>query len=104
MIFDWDESKERANIKNHDGITFEEASSAIQDDFVLEEYDDAHSTTDEKRFARVGEAGRKTLYVVYAVRGENTENEIYRIVSARLAEPEERETYERAKFNSGYFG
>jgi len=104
VIFDWDENKERLNIKNHDGITFEEAGLAIQDDFVLEEYDDAHSTADEERYACIGEAGRKILYVVYAVRGENDENEIYRIISVRLAEPEERETYERAKFNSGYFG
>ena len=104
MIFDWDENKERTNIKNHDGITFEEASSAIQDDFVLEEYDDAHSTADEKRYSCIGEVKNKVLYVVYTVRGENTEDEIYRIISARLAEPEEREKYEQEKFNSGYFG
>ena len=104
MIFDWDENKEKLNIRNHDGIDFEEAGIAIQDDFGLEEYDEAHSTIGEKRYFCIGQAGRKFLYVVYAVRGENTENEIYRIISARLAEPEEREIYERAKFNSGYFG
>lgn len=104
MIFDWDENKERKNIKNHDGITFDEARLAIQDDFALEEYDDAHSTADEKRYACIGKPERKILYVIYAVRGANTENEIYRIVSARLAKPKERNIYERAKFNSGYFG
>jgi len=99
MIFDWDENKEKLNIKNHGGINFDEASQAVQDNFVLEEYDDAHSTIDEKRYSCIGEAGRKILYVVYAVRDENTENEVYRIISARLAEPEEKEIYEREKFN-----
>ena len=31
------------------------------------------------------------------------EDEIYRIISARIAEPEEKEIYEREKYNSGYF-
>ncbi len=104
MIFDWDENKEKINIKSHDGVTFGEASSALQDEFALEEYDDAHSTAEEKRYVCIGESRNKVLYVVYAVRSEDTENEVYRIISARLAEPEEKESYEREKFNSGYFG
>lgn len=35
MIFDWDENKEKSNVKNHDGVNFFEASRAIQDDFAL---------------------------------------------------------------------
>lgn len=104
MVFDWDENKEKFNIRNHDGVTFVEAGLAIQDDFALEEYDHVHSTAKEKRYACIGEVENKVLYVVYAVQNENTENEIYRIISARLAEPNERESYEQEKFNSGYFG
>lgn len=104
MIFDWDEGKEKANIKNHDGVSFEEASLAILDDFALEEFDDAHSTAEEKRYACIGEGRNRILYVVYAVRNEDTENEIYRIISARPADPEETESYEQERFNSGYFG
>ena len=100
MIFDWDENKEKLNIKNHDGIDFDEASKAIQDYFVLEEFDDAHSTADEKRYACIGEGRNRILYVIFTIRDE----EICRIISARLAEPDEREIYEREKFNSGYFG
>ena len=103
MIFDWDEKKERANIKNHDGIDFEEASRAIQDDFALEEYDDKHSTAVEKRYACIGTVESKILYVVYTMRNENTDDEICRIITARLAEPKEIESYEREKFKSGYF-
>ncbi len=104
MIFDWDENKEKSNIKNHNGVNFSEASRAIQDDFALEEYDDIHSTADEKRYSCIGGSENKVLYVIYTVRKEESENEIYRIISARLAEPEEKEIYEREKFNSGYFG
>ena len=104
MIFDWDENKEKKNVKNHDGVSFREASVAVQDDFALEEYDDAHSTGEEKRYNCIGSVANKFLYVVYTIRGENTGDEICRIISARLAEPEERESYEREKFKSGYFG
>lgn len=103
MIFDWDENKEKSNIKNHDGVDFQEASRAIQDFFALEEYDEAHSTAVEKRYACIGADANKIFYVIYTVRNENTENEIYRIISARLAEPPEEEIYEREKFNSGFF-
>ncbi|MGI9055390.1 MAG: BrnT family toxin [Pyrinomonadaceae bacterium] len=104
MIFDWDENKEKLNVKNHDSIDFNEASQAIQDDFALEEFDDVQSNADEKRYKCIGESGNKVLYVVYTVRNEATDEEIYRIISARLAEPDEKEIYEREKFNSGYFG
>lgn len=104
MIFDWDENKEKLNIKNHDGIDFGEASRAVQDDFALEEYDNIHSTADEKRYKCIGESGNKILYIIYTVRNEAADDEIYRIISARLVEPDEKEVYEREKFNSGYFG
>jgi uncharacterized DUF497 family protein len=77
---------------------------AIQDEFAFEEFDAAHSSLEEKRFSCIGSTGKQQLYVVYTVRYEGTENEVYRIITARLAESEERESYEREKFNSGYFG
>lgn len=104
MIFDWDENKEKLNIKNHDGVNFDEATRAVQDEFALEEYDDKHSTAVEKRYACIGEVGNKILYVVYTVRNEKIDDEICRIITARLAEHKEIESYEREKFNSGYFG
>ncbi len=104
MIFDWDENKERANFKSHDGIDFEEASRAIQDYFALEEYDDQHSTAVEKRYSCIGEGENRVLYAIYTIQNEEFFGEICRIISARLAEPDEKEIYEREKFNSGYFG
>jgi len=43
----------RLNIKNHDEIAFGEVNSAIQGDFVMEEYDDAYLIVDEKRYLRI---------------------------------------------------
>jgi uncharacterized DUF497 family protein len=103
MIFDWDETKEKLNIKNHDGIDFAEASIAIRDDFALEEFDKKHSNAGEKRYFCIGCGNNRILYVVYTLRDEDTENETYRIISARLAEHEEKEIYDEEKFNSGYF-
>ena len=100
MIFDWDENKEKLNIKNHDGIDFDEASRAVQHYFALEEFDDKYSTGGEKRYKCIGEGESRILYVVYTIR----DKEICRIISARLAETQEKESYEREKFNSGYFG
>lgn len=86
------------------GFLYKEASLAIQDNFALEEFDAAHSTAEEKRYSCIGEARNRILYVIYTVRNENTDSEIYRIISGRLAEPEEIESYEQEKFNSGCVG
>ncbi len=75
MIFDWDEQKEKLNVKNHYGVNFDEASAAVRDDFTLEEYDDAHSSADEKRYSCIGKAGNKFLYVVYTMRSKTGETE-----------------------------
>ncbi len=49
MIFDWDENKERANIKKHDGIDFDEASEVFFDNDAFDEFDEEHSTAEETR-------------------------------------------------------
>lgn len=104
MIFDWDENKNVENIKNHDGISFEEAQEVFFDEFRFEEFDKKHSTANEKRFTVIGLSFNGILFVVYTVRNQDSENEIYRIISARFAEPEEKILYEQEKYRSGYFG
>ncbi len=54
MRFDWDEEKAKANFKNHIGVTFEEAAEIFFDEFILEEFDEEHSSNDEKRFSCIG--------------------------------------------------
>lgn len=63
----------------------------FEDFFALERFDDAHSTVDEQRFIRLGLANDKVLFVVYTMRGKDTE--VYRIISARFADKVEEKTY-----------
>ena len=51
MIFDWDENKEKLNIKNHDGIDFDEASEAFYDENAFEVFDKEHSTAEENDYS-----------------------------------------------------
>lgn len=92
MKFEWDINKAALNIRNHDGIDFDDAEETFYDEFALDEYDAAHSELGEQRFNRIGLARKGILFVVYAVRGGG-ENEVIRIISARHAEKAEEESY-----------
>ncbi|MCY7376882.1 MAG: BrnT family toxin [Pyrinomonadaceae bacterium] len=83
MIFDWDENKEKSNVKNHDGIDFDEVSEAFFDESCFEFFDKEHSTIDEKRFVCVGNSSKRLLRVSYTVHFDEDGNEIIRIISAR---------------------
>ena len=88
MSFEWDELKAEANFKKH-GVRFPEAEPVFHDDFALT-IQDQESDPDESRFVSIGLGGKhRVLVVVYCFRGPKI-----RIISARLAEPHEREQYE----------
>lgn len=93
MIFDWDENKEKLNIKNHDGIDFDEASEVFYDDNAFEFFDTKHSTVEEKRFVCVGNSGKRLLRVSYTIRFDVKGNEIIRIISARKGKKSEEDLY-----------
>lgn len=93
MIFEWDENKEKLNIKNHDDIDFEEASEAFFDENVFEFYDAKHSTDEEKRFVCIGNSSKKLLRVSYTVRFDAEGNKIIRIISARKGKKAEEDLY-----------
>ena len=86
MTFEWDEWKNQANIRKH-GIAFEDAVFVFKDPFILEAYDQKHSTWTEDRWQAIGFA-EQFLYVVYTERFGNI-----RIISARLATDEEINAY-----------
>lgn len=68
----------------------EEASSVFQDPLSLTIYDEAHSTYEE-RFIDIGSSTQgRLLVVVYTERSDRT-----RIISARLATPQERRQHEQ---------
>jgi uncharacterized DUF497 family protein len=90
MNFEWDEAKNRQNRKKH-GIWFEEAQSVFEDDLAKVFFDSANSD-DEKRFLIIGNnASGDNLIVVHCYR-EN--DEVVRIISARLTTKKERLIYE----------
>jgi hypothetical protein len=89
MRFEWDERKNRANIRKH-GVDFEQAAYAFSDPFALNMPDDEHSES-EDRWVLLGMVGPDNLLVV--VHTERTAGTI-RIISARRATRRERGSYE----------
>ncbi len=85
LRFEWDEEKARANYQKH-GIRFETAILVFNDENSLEEYDAAHSSS-EDRYNIIGLVD-KVLFVVYTER-----REMIRIISARIATDAERKRY-----------
>ena len=89
MRFEWDPAKDRANQDKH-GLSFVEASELFTSgvDF-LEIYDEAHSI-DEDRFIGVGPTDRGVIVVVYT----EPQEDVVRILSARMATRKERERFD----------
>lgn len=88
QIFVWNEEKALVNILEHDGIRFEEAAAVFFDPFLV--FEDA-SRNDEERDAAIGyDARQRLLYVVHI----EFEDDHIRIISARKAEPKERQRYD----------
>jgi uncharacterized DUF497 family protein len=88
MDFEWDSAKAVANFRKH-GVSFEEAVSALKDDFAATASDLEHSVT-EFRFITLGiSAHGRLLAVSHTERGSSI-----RIISARLATRTERKIYE----------
>ena len=91
MYFEWDEDKNRTNIKKH-GISFEEAKTVFYDDEALVRDDPEHSE-DEERFVILGMSSRANLLIVcHCYRASET---VIRIISARKATKNESKFYER---------
>lgn len=86
LIFEWDDNKEKLNIKKH-GIDFVTASRIFLDPDRIEYFDEAHSSEEEERYITIGLV-EDVLYVSYTVRTPNI-----RIISARIANNREREVY-----------
>ncbi len=95
MEFEWDENKNLANIKNHDGISFDVATKVFDDIRAIDEDDFAHSTFNEKRFTIIGMADMKILRVSYKIVSDQPE--IIRIISVRKAKGMDKQNYEQAR-------
>jgi hypothetical protein len=84
-LVEWDDNKNQVNIRKH-GISFETAALVFADEERIEYYDKLHSI-EEDRYIVLG-CVQGILYVVYTMRGEAA-----RIISARMANPQERRIY-----------
>lgn len=92
MKFEWDETKQRQNLRKH-GIDFIDAAQAF-DGFILEiGLDPAHSH--EERWIALGEIQGIVIRIVYTLpRGD-----VIRLISVRKAKRHEREAfYQRTAF------
>ena len=87
MNFEFDPKKATANQQKH-GVAFAEVETVFFDDFGLTREDT--DAIDEARFVTVGvDALGRVVAVCWTQRSENI-----RLISARLASPQERKSYE----------
>ena len=91
MRFEWDADKAQRNLDRHQ-VTFAEAQEAFFDPNAVDDYDEAHSTS-ETRYNLIGLSSRRLLFVVYSEPAPN----VVRIISARKAERKHQRTYAQAE-------
>ena len=87
MKFEWDESKDLQNQKNH-GLSFTDVLQLFETGDYFEIFDAAHSEY-EDRFIAIGDIARGVAVVVFTEREEG----VIRIIGARLAGKRERDWY-----------
>ena len=81
LRFEWDETKNRQNIKKH-SVSFEEAQTVFLDDYAVRFYDPDHSE-EEDRFIMLGISFKLRILVVCHCYKES--DRVIRILSARKA-------------------
>ncbi len=92
MRIEWDEAKNEANQRKHDGIDFVTAVEVFDDPLHRSRQD--RVVDGEQRWQTLGMVrGLLLLLVAHACRDEDGE-EVIRIISARRATKQERQAYE----------
>ncbi len=89
MEIEWDPTKDEANLAKH-GLSFTEAAALFRSDVdYLEIFDHEHSG-EEERFIAIGPIKRGVIVVVYTER----DDDLLRIISARMATRNERRQFD----------
>ena len=91
LKFDWNEAKNRANIRKH-GVSFTEAKSVFADEYALLIADPDHSDDDDRFILLVLTAKLRILLVCH---GFEVDEGLIRIISCRRAHRKEMTTYQR---------
>ncbi|MGH9511816.1 MAG: BrnT family toxin [Terriglobales bacterium] len=89
MIFEWNQAKNRANIRKH-GLDFADAEELFRG--ILLAHPDLREDHEEERWIGIGAMQGRTLVVAFTQRGPET----IRIISLRKATRRERKQYEEA--------
>jgi uncharacterized DUF497 family protein len=93
--FEWDAAKARTNLRKH-GVSFRAATAVFRDPLALTTFDDEHSGHEE-RWVTLGRAQNGPYLVVVHTVAQVSETEVHvRIISARQADRQEIQDYERA--------
>ncbi|MBZ5523995.1 MAG: BrnT family toxin [Acidobacteriia bacterium] len=93
MRFEWDENKNRQNLRKHD-VCFETATLVFSDPRALTQRDERYAQ--EERWITIGTIGQSAVLLVVHTWFEHDNEEVIRIISARAAESHERRAYEEA--------
>ena len=88
MNFDWDEEKNKRNIKKH-GISFEDAKEVFKSPLLTRL--DLRENYGEDRYIGLGMIYQRVIVIVYT----EIDDLLIRIISARKATKEERRVYEK---------
>ena len=88
MVFEWDPEKNRLNVAKH-GVAFEDIPALFDAPYLQTE--DRRKDYGETRYQVIGRVAEFIVYVVFTFRGKTR-----RIISARLANRDERAVYEEA--------
>jgi uncharacterized protein len=89
MKFEWDEAKNRTNLRKH-GFDFSEAEAMFRGALLVRP--DTREDYDEKRWLGIGMIRSRFAFVAFA----ELPNDTVRIISLRKANHEERKEYEEA--------
>ena len=89
--FEWDEDKNRENIRKH-GVSFQEAQTVFLDENAMRFFDPDHSRN-EDRFIMLGMSFKLRVLVVCHCHRKN--DTVIRIISARKADKREAKGYWR---------
>ena len=90
-FFEWDDDKAEANLRKH-GVSFDEACTAVFDDFAVTFKDDREDYGEDRYFT-VGESSRgRLLAVIWTPR-----NNRYRLISAFKPDKQQRKDYDKQR-------
>ena len=93
MKYEWNEEKNKLNQEKH-GISFEEAKEVFDDALQISRLDKRFSYFEE-RWITVGTTSKHKILVVANLFFTDEGEEIIRIISARKANKQERNSYEK---------